>query len=193
MTICPDGSGATANARRAPTAIGIASSEPTTARRDGSVWNEGTGCFLPRIFDKAFFYLGWTAPRFRVKCASRDRHIRAPSTIRAVNKCPPCAASQRWLAHKVREPQARYLKTSSWSPKPTPFAGCQGCLAGASVGNSHSSGFWLDTAAQVEQWAAPKPAATMRARTGQGRDRLPSCPHPLWSSLRFASGCRSDR
>ena len=23
----------------------------------------------------------------------------------------------------------------------------------------------------------------MRARTGQGRDRLPSCPHPVWSSI----------
>jgi hypothetical protein len=38
-----------------------------------------------------------------------------------------------------------------------------------------------------------KPAAAMRARTGQGRDRLPSCPHPVWSSIQFATGYRSDR
>lgn len=38
-----------------------------------------------------------------------------------------------------------------------------------------------------------KPAAAMRARTEQGRDRLPSCPHPVWSSIQFATGCRSDR
>jgi len=37
-----------------------------------------------------------------------------------------------------------------------------------------------------------KPAATRCAHTGQGRDRLPSCPHPVWSSIQFAIGCRSD-
>src|SRR5262245_50660185 len=31
-------------------------------------------------------------------------------------------------------------------------------------------------------------AAAMRARTGQGRDRLPSCPHPVWSSIQSATG-----
>jgi Phage integrase family len=37
-----------------------------------------------------------------------------------------------------------------------------------------------------------KPAAARCAHTGQGRDRLPSCPHPVWSSIQFAIGCRSD-
>jgi hypothetical protein len=37
-----------------------------------------------------------------------------------------------------------------------------------------------------------KPAAARRAHMGQGRDRLPSCPHPVWSSIQFAIGCRSD-
>jgi hypothetical protein len=37
-----------------------------------------------------------------------------------------------------------------------------------------------------------KPAAARRAHTGQGLDRLPNCPHPVWSSTQFATGCRSD-
>ena len=32
-----------------------------------------------------------------------------------------------------------------------------------------------------------KPAAARRAHTGQGQDRLPSCPHSVWSSIHLLS------
>ena len=56
-------------------------------------------------------------------------------------------------------------------------------------------GVWPDQNAPLVGGAvgSTKPAAAMRARTAQGRDRLPSCPHPVWSSIQFATGCRSDR
>src|SRR5215469_16389702 len=56
-------------------------------------------------------------------------------------------------------------------------------------------GVWPDQNATLVGGAvgSTKLAAAMRAHTGQGRDRLPSCPHPVWSSIQFATGCRSDR
>src|SRR6266481_5887261 len=53
--------------------------------------------------------------------------------------------------------------------------------------------FLSDTCGIGGAVGSTKPAAAMRARTGQGWDRLPSCRHPVWSSIQFATGCRSDR
>ena len=104
---------------------------------------------------------------------------------------PHSAPHWRGAARTVTK--ARYPKTSGLSSKPVPFGCCQACLSGASVKDSHSSSFLLDTCGIGGAVGSTKPAAAMRARTGQGRDRLPSCPHPVWSSIQFATGCRSDR
>ena len=52
--------------------------------------------------------------------------------------------------------------------------------------------FLSDTCGIGGAGGSTKPAAAMRARTGQGRDRLPNRPHPVWSSIQFAIGCHSD-
>ena len=86
--------------------------------------------------------------------------------------------------------KARYPKTSGLISKLAPF----GCYQAASP--AHQSRIPIRSVLLLGIGGAvgsTKPAAAMRARTGQGRDRLPSCPHPVWSSIQFATGCRSDR
>jgi hypothetical protein len=120
-----------------------------------------------------------------VVCDGHDPHDR-----RNARRVPRVSATSLTRCATCK---ARYPKTSGLSSKPVPFGCCQACLSGTSVKDSHSSNFLLDTCGIGGAMGSTKPAAAMRARTGQGPDRLPSCPHPVWSSIQFATGYRSDR
>src|SRR6266478_9298115 len=112
--------------------------------------------------------------------------------IRAIEECLPRTARQCCLAHKVRNLQSK-VPEDLWPEFNAPY----GCYQAASPARESRLPIRPVLVGYLRHIGGAagitKLAAAMRARTGQGRDRLPSCPHPVWSSIQFATGCRSDR
>ena len=83
-------------------------------------------------------------------------------------------------------------RLSGLSSKPAPF-GCYQAVSPARQSRIPARPVLLDACGIGGTAGSTTPVGAMCARTGQGRDRLPSWPHPLWSSIQFATGYRSDR
>jgi len=89
--------------------------------------------------------------------------------------------------------RARYQKTLWAEFKARTVSGCYQAVSPVRQSRIPARPVLLDACGIGGTAGSTTPVGAMRARTGQGRDRLPSWPHPLWSSIQFATGYRSDR
>ena len=129
--------------------------------------NRSQRLLLPESLDE---YVGPDNPVRFIDAFVDGLDLAAPGFVRVMAK-----ATGRPGYLPRGSPEAVYLRL----PEPGAVRAIEECLPRTTFGIGGAVG-------------GTKPAAVMRARTGQGRDRLSSCPHPVWSSIQFAAGCRSD-